>query len=213
MKPVALINSTVQDSPYMDTAPSTPTTATAIAALAQPAPVATPVVAAPAVPLAAPAAPAAPAPLAAPAVVAQPPAATPLAAPATPAATPAATEPQQHGHDVMRRALVRSEVVRVAERVGAIDPDTVLALVADQFTVADDGRVVVSRDPRQSIEDHLRSYLAAKPFLLRPLAPAGGSPAAAVVQPPKAPEPPDLTSAMGLTDLARKTAIALGLRR
>ena len=121
--------------------------------------------------------------------------------------------PAHDGHDVMRRALVRSEVVRVAEKVGAIDADTVLALVADQFTVADDGRVVVSRDPRQSIEDHLRSYLASKPFLLKPLAPAGGSPASAVVVPPAAPAPLDLSSSAGLTDLARKTAVALGLRR
>jgi hypothetical protein len=149
-------------------------------------------------------------------VVVPPPAPAPVPVPVVPPPAPEqpkAAPPAHDGHDVMRRALVRSEVVRVAERVGAIDPDTVLALVADQFTVADDGRVVVSRDPRQSIEDHLRSYLAAKPFLLRPLAPAGGSPAAAVVQPPQAPAPPDLTSASGLTELARKTAVALGLRR
>jgi hypothetical protein len=163
-----------------------------------------PVVAAPVV------APPAPAPV----VVAPPPPAPVVVEPPKPVDPPKPAAPPAHdGHDVMRRALVRSEVVRVAERVGAIDADTVLALVADQFTVADDGRVVVSRDPRLSIEDHLRGYLASKPFLLRPLAPAGGSPAAAVVQPPQAPAPPDLTSASGLTELARKTAVALGLRR
>jgi hypothetical protein len=145
-----------------------------------------------------------PAPPPAPAVVVPPPVVEPPKAPPAPA---------HDGHDVMRRALVRSEVVRVAEKVGAIDADTVLALVADQFTVADDGRVVVSRDPRQTIEDHLRSYLASKPFLLKPLAPAGGSPASAVVVPPTAPAPVDLSTSAGLTDLARKTAVALGLRR
>ena len=149
----------------------------------------------------------APVPVPAPVVVA-PVVAPPVAEP--PKAPPAA---ETHGNDVMRRALVRSEVVRIAERVGAIDADTVLALVADQFTVAEDGRVVVVRDPRQSIEDHLRSYLASKPFLLKPLAPAGGSPASAVVVPPAAPAPPDLSSSAGLTDLARRTAVALGLRR
>ena len=203
-KAVAHGNTIMQDQQYME--PTAPTTPAASVAPATPAPPAPPVAVAPTATVAAPAAPVAP-------VVVAPPA-TPAAPVVAPPAAPETPKPQAHdGHDVMRRALVRSEVIRVAERVGAIDPDTVLALVADQFTVADDGRGVVSRDPRLSIEDHLRSYLAAKPFLLRPLAPAGGSPASAVVQPPQAPAPPDLTSASGLTDLARKTAIALGLRR
>lgn len=192
---IALDTSGVRDSTGMDpvTTPPAPAPAPAPAVVV---PTPTPAVVVPAPP---------PAPaVVVPPVVAPPPVVEPHKAPPAPA---------HDGHDVMRRALVRSEVVRVAEKVGAIDSDTVLALVADQFTVADDGRVVVSRDPRQTIEDHLRSYLASKPFLLKPLAPAGGSPASAVVVPPTAPAPVDLSTSAGLTDLARKTAVALGLRR
>lgn len=131
-------------------------------------------------------------------------------APAVAPQAPAAEQPDRVAP--LRAALVRSEVTGLASRAGAIDPDTVLALLREDFDLTDDGRLVTKADPRISPEDHVKRYLAAKPYLLRPLAPAGGSPAAAVVVPPQAPAKPDLTSAAGLTDLARSTAMRMGLR-
>jgi hypothetical protein len=143
-----------------------------------------------------------------------PPVAQPAAAPAqpqTPVATPAA--PSADALTVLRGSLVRSEVMRVAERAGAIDPAVVLDLTRSAYDIADDGRVIVRDDPRASVEEHVKRYLASKPYLLRPLAPAGGSPAGAVVQPPTAPPAPDLRTTDGLTALGRSLAAKQHLRR
>jgi hypothetical protein len=145
-------------------------------------------------------------------VVAQPPA-TQQAQNSAP--TTATQTPDAHAATLatLRSALVRTEVLRVAEREGAIDPDTLLSLVSSRYDITDDGRVIVRDDPRSTVQDDVKRYLAAKPYLLRPLAPAGGSPAGAVVQTPPAPLKPDLATNAGLTDMTRKLAANMGLRR
>lgn len=138
----------------------------------------------------------------------------PAAQPATPQAEPPKpAAPDTDTLAALRSALVRAEVMRVAEREGAVDPDTVLALVRERYDITNDGRVIVRDDPRAQVVDDLKRFLASKPFLLRPLAPAGGSPAPAAVQPPAPPPGPDFTTNSGLTAFARNLAVKRGLRR
>jgi hypothetical protein len=137
----------------------------------------------------------------------------PPAAPSAPAAAPQAAAPNADALTVLRGSLVRSEVMRLAERAGAIDPSVVLDLTRAAYDIADDGRVIVRDDPRVSVEEHVKRYLASKPYLMRPLAPAGGSPAAAVVQPPSGAQPVDMTTSEGLTAFARTLATKQHLRR
>jgi hypothetical protein len=147
--------------------------------------------------------------------VMQPPAPVVAQPPATQQAQPAAQTTDVHAAQLamLRSAVVRTEVLRHAEREGAIDPELLLSLVSSRYDITDEGKVIVRDDPRSTVQDDVKRYLAAKPYLLRPLAPAGGSPAGAVVQTPPAPLKPDLATNAGLTDMTRRIAANWGLRR
>lgn len=145
--------------------------------------------------------------------VMQPPAPVVAQPPATQATTAQTTDVHAAQLAMLRSAVVRTEVLRHAEREGAIDPELLLSLVSNRYDITDEGKVIVRDDPRSTVQDDVKRYLAAKPYLLRPLAPAGGSPAGAVVQTPPVPTKPDLATNAGLTDMTRKIAANWGLRR
>mgnify|MGYP007071580144 CR=1 FL=1 len=184
-------------------APETPATGTT------PAPVAP--VAAPAAPPAQPAQPAQPpAPLSGAPLT--PPAAPPVAQPPAPrAAEPAAPKAAEGAGDVdalrgrvdaMVSAFKRAEVMRIAERFQAADPNDVYELTSKELDVVD-GAVVVKGQPTVTLETWLGAWLQKKPHFLRPAAPGGGAGAPPVPQPPAAPERKPVHTAEGGTQVAQ----------
>lgn len=144
---------------------------------------------------------------------AAPPASQAQAAPAAPPAQPAGdVDALRTELANTRSALLRTSVLAIADKAGAVDGGIVHSLLSADLDIAADGRVIVKSDPRVTADDHIRKFLAEKPYLLRPLAAPGGSPAPSVVTPPAAPAPIDLKSAAGLTSVVQEIAKRRGMR-
>ena len=76
-----------------------------------------------------------------------------------------------------QETLKRSEITAVAARLGAVDPEVVLALVAPKAEVTDDGKVLIDGKPA---EEALKALLAEKPYLVKASETTGsGAPGAA----------------------------------
>jgi len=74
-----------------------------------------------------------------------------------------------------QETLKRSEITALAARLGAVDPEVVLALVAPKAEVTDDGRVLIDGKPA---EEAIKGLLSEKPYLAKASESAGsGTPA------------------------------------
>ena len=185
--------------------------------MAEPAPVAAAPVAAVAAPAASPAQPAQP-------TVAQPPVAQ-TASPAAPPAVPPAlaamlpaepsklTEPPKpveppkadakSTEAQLASTRMRDAVVAAATEAGAIAPEQVLKLLADELDVAPDGRVFVKGQPTLDARAHVARYLASNLHLLKPSVPGGGAGSPSTAQPAQPSIAADPSTSQGGTQAVR----------
>jgi len=63
-----------------------------------------------------------------------------------------------------QETLKRSQITALAAKLGAVDPEVVLALVSDKAEVTEDGRVLIDGKPA---EEALRELLSKKPYLAK----------------------------------------------
>jgi hypothetical protein len=132
--------------------------------------------------------------------VAQPPTqAEPARAPASKSADEQVSELRQQ----LTARTVREHVVSVAAEAGAINPDQVHKLLADELDALPDGRVIVKGDPRADAKQHVAKYLAANLHMLKPSVPGGGAGTPAAVGAPAAAQTIDPKTSEGGTAVMR----------
>lgn len=141
-------------------------------------------------------APAAPAP-ASTAAPAQPPAPTQPATP--PAAEEDASREVRKLREQIRATTIASFVKDKSTELGAIAHEDVLTLVREHFTTDDRGNVVVRADPTVKPDEYLATFLAARPYMLRPRVPTGAGAPSTVTPPAPAPPAPPITTSEGAT--------------
>lgn len=98
--------------------------------------------------------------------------------------------------------IIREKVMESALAARAIAPEDVLALVGPQLSVTN-GEVRVKGQPDKDVGAYLSEWFRARPHMLAPTVPAGGSGAPAAVQPPVQAAPVDLRSAQGATSFVQ----------
>jgi hypothetical protein len=121
---------------------------------------------------------------------AQPATETPKPA-AEPPAPKAAETPKPDESVAALRAQINATAIRdtvktIAAEAGAINPDQIVKLYADELDVDAAGRVFVKSDPRADVKRHIAQQLAANLHLLKPVVPAGGAGSPGTVQAPGA---------------------------
>jgi hypothetical protein len=128
-----------------------------------------------------------------------------------PLAQPTAAEPSKKSADEqvseLRQQLtartVREHVVSVATEAGAINPEQVHKLLADELDALPDGRVIVKGDPRANAKEHVAKYLAGNLHMLKPTVPGGGAGTPAAVGAPAAGATLDPKTLEGGTQVVR----------
>ena len=128
-----------------------------------------------------------------------------------PLAQPTAPEPSKKSADEqvseLRQQLtartVREHVVSVAAEAGAINPEQVHKLLADELDALPDGRVIVKGDPRANAKEHVAKYLAGNLHMLKPSVPGGGAGTPAAVGAPAAGTALDPKTLEGGTQVVR----------
>ena len=63
-----------------------------------------------------------------------------------------------------QETLKRAEITTLASKLGAVDPEVVLALVAQRAEVTEDGKVLIEGKPA---EEALKALLSEKPYLVK----------------------------------------------
>lgn len=98
---------------------------------------------------------------------------------------------------------MRDAVVAAATEAGAIAPEQVLKLLADELDVAPDGRVFVKGQPTLDARAHVARYLASNLHLLKPSVPGGGAGSPSTAQPAQPSIAGDPSTAQGGTQAVR----------
>jgi hypothetical protein len=98
---------------------------------------------------------------------------------------------------------MRDAVVAAATEAGAIAPEQVLKLLADELDVAPDGRVFVKGQPTLDARAHVARYLASNLHLLKPSVPGGGAGSPSTAQPAQPSIAGDPSTSQGGTQAVR----------
>ena len=135
--------------------------------------------------------------------MAQTPAAAPAAQPAAEPLKKSADEQVSELRQQLTARTVREHVVSVAAEAGAINPEQVHKLLADELDALPDGRVIVKGDPRADAKQHVAKFLAGNMHMLKPSVPGGGAGTPAAVGAPAAAATIDPKTSEGGTQVLR----------